>query len=164
MIPFSPRGSSERANAGRGRPPFLGTAGAARGEPSARAEGMVPAIPGPGALAISGLRPDGVAGGELSFWSGGLEAAKGLAFARAGGIAVRAGEGFGAGAPLSSAATSAGGAALAAGFWARILVLSTNGPQLISSTGLTSQALTLWPLTKTPAEALSWTATLPLWK
>jgi hypothetical protein len=47
-----------------------------------------------------------------------------------------------------SAATSGGGAGLLAGFWPITRIFSVNGPQAISSTARTSQALTLWPLTK----------------
>src|SRR5216683_3643887 len=64
---------------------------------------------------------------------------------------------------LKSAATSAEPAAFPVGFCcARMRVLRTNGPQEISSTGRTSQALILWPFTYTPAELASWTATRAL--
>src|SRR5712692_2038920 len=64
---------------------------------------------------------------------------------------------------LKSAVTSPELAGLVPGFCcARMRVLRTNGPQEISSTGRTSQALILCPFTYTPAELASWTATLPL--
>ncbi len=71
--------------------------------------------------------------------------------------AGRAAEGgFDGGAPLSNAVTCAEGAGFVLGFWARMRVLRTNGPQVTSSTGRNSQAVTLCPLTnKPPLELLS---------